>query len=46
VESVFKRVRDVEEFVTAPILRLTSAIVRRERNWLHFLSLTLGFTLR
>ncbi len=32
VERVFKRVRDVDEFVTAPILRLTSAVVRRERT--------------
>ena len=32
VASVFKRVRDTDEFVTAPILRLTSAVVRRERT--------------
>jgi plasmid stabilization system protein ParE len=32
VERVFKRVRDTDEFGTAPILRLTSAVVRRERT--------------
>jgi plasmid stabilization system protein ParE len=32
VETVFKRVRNTDEFPTAPILRLASAVVRRERT--------------
>ena len=32
VDSVFKRVRKSDEFVTAPILHLASAVVRRERT--------------
>ncbi|OGQ25440.1 MAG: hypothetical protein A2138_10295 [Deltaproteobacteria bacterium RBG_16_71_12] len=32
VDSVFKRVRNTDEFATAPILRLASAVVRRERT--------------
>lgn len=32
VEAVFRRVRDADEFATAPILRVTAAVVRRERT--------------
>ena len=32
VDSVFQGVRDTDEFVTAPILRLAGAVVRRERT--------------
>ena len=32
VDAVFKRLRDVDELGTAPILRLANAVVRRERT--------------
>lgn len=32
VESVFRRIRDTDDFVTAPVLRLPTSVVRRERT--------------
>lgn len=32
VEAVFWRIRDTEEFVTAPVLKMPAAVIRRERT--------------